>query len=78
LVTKVRNGGVSTFSRARVVNEIIAALKKNGYLKNHFAEDRLRFYFWLRKCVRSFLSTVGIYKKFQGVRNYIKNTRTSL
>jgi glycosyltransferase involved in cell wall biosynthesis len=78
LVTRVRNGGVSTIDGGRVVSEIILALKKNGYLQNYFAEDRLRFYFWIRKCVRSFLSTVGIYKKFQEVRNYIKNTRTSL
>ena len=68
LVTKVRNGGVSTFSQARVVNEIIAALKKNGYLSSLIDEPRLRFYFWIRRCIRNLLSALGLYGIFVKIR----------
>ena len=78
LVTRVRNGGVSTLDQKHVAKEIILALKKNGYLNKYFAESRLRFYFWIRRCVSSILSAMGIYKSFQEIRNYINNRKTIL
>jgi glycosyltransferase involved in cell wall biosynthesis len=64
LITKVRNGGVSTVSQARVVDEIIAALKKNNYLSSPLAEPSLRCYFWIRRNTRILLSSLGIYELF--------------
>ena len=64
LVTKVRNGGVSTVSQARVVDEIIAALKKNNYLISPLAEPSLRCYFWIRRNARILLSSLGLYELF--------------
>lgn len=68
LMTKVRNGGVSTINQARVVNEIVSALKKNGYLGNPVVEIGLRFYFWIRRKIRSLLSVSGLYGIFQRIR----------
>jgi glycosyltransferase involved in cell wall biosynthesis len=68
LVTKVRNGGVSTVNQAQVVNEIISALRKNGYLGNRVDEVKLRFYFWIRRNMRTLLSITGLYGIFLRIR----------
>ncbi len=68
LVTKVRNGGVSTISQAHVVHEIISALRKNGYLSYWGSEIRLRCYFSLRRNIRALLSIIGLYRIFLRMR----------
>lgn len=48
IVTDMRDGGVSTTTRGKTVDEIIRALKKNGYLRSFFSEFGLRSYYALR------------------------------
>jgi len=71
LVSRVRNGGVSTFDQASVANEIILALKKHGYLNNFFTEFTLRLHFCLRRWASRLLSALGLYQQFQVLRNKI-------
>jgi glycosyltransferase len=71
MVTRVRNGGVSTVSPPQVVNEIISALRKNGNLTTPFGGCRLRYYFWIRRNLRILLTKLGLYEFF------IKMCRTS-
>jgi len=75
LVTKVRDGGISTVSQARVVREIIAALKKNGHLDSSIRELRLRFYFWVRRSFRAILSASGLYGFFVLCRQKFKASK---
>lgn len=56
LVTSFRDGGVSTVNNQSVRNEIIAALKKNGFITSHIAEMKMRIYFSLRFIARSVLN----------------------
>jgi glycosyltransferase involved in cell wall biosynthesis len=72
LITKVRDGGISTINKNYVVEEIILALKKNGYLKNFFTEFSLKVYFYLRRCASRFLKIFGAYKKFDELRKKIQ------
>jgi len=74
LVTKVRNGGMSTISPPKVVNEIILALKKNGYLTNPFEELILRCYYWTRGRLRFSLSKIGLYWMLLRIRRIFKKT----
>ena len=69
LVTNVRDGGMSTLARKRVVNEIIAALKKNGYLSSVWAELGMRAYYSARSFARSILGGMGLYAAFSHFRN---------
>ena len=69
LVTNVRNGGISTRDHKRVVEEIIAALKKNGYISSKWAELRMRGYFLSRSFAKSILGGMGLYKAFSHFRN---------
>ncbi len=62
LVTSVRNGGMSTLDRARAVDEIILALKKNHLISSAWGEYRLRAYFQLRAVVKNILSGLGLYR----------------
>jgi glycosyltransferase len=71
LVTKVRDGGLSTFNQGQVANEILRALKKNHHFKSFFYEQRLRFYFLLRRVGKYFLDLLGIYKIFVWIRHKI-------
>jgi len=74
VVTRVRNGGMSTLSPPEVVNEIIFALKKNGYLTNPFEELILRCYYWARGKLRFSLSKIGLYWLLLWVRHIFKKT----
>ena len=47
-LANVLSGGVSTRNRSLVVDEIISALVKNGYLKTFLGEFRCRLYFYIR------------------------------
>lgn len=69
LVTNVRNGGISTVNQARVVNEIIAALKKNHCFGSVLDEWKLRGYFKARAWARKFLEGIGLYRVFFNLRN---------
>lgn len=69
LVTNVRNGGVSTQNQRQVVNEIISALRKNGYIASGWAERRLHVYFFMRSFAKSLLTRLGMYKIFASIRN---------
>ena len=73
LVTNVRGGGISTRDENRVVNEIIAALKKNGYIRSTWAECRMRGYYLSRSFARSLLGTLGLYEAFSRIRNQRQN-----
>lgn len=69
LMTNVRNGGISTLDRSRVVNEIISALKKNGYVSSGWAELKMRGHYALRSLVRSVLEGIGLYEVFLDLRS---------
>jgi hypothetical protein len=69
LITNVRNGGISTLDRPRVVDEIISALKKNGYVSSRWAEMELRGYYAVRSLAKSALECIGLYKVFLDIRN---------
>lgn len=69
LMTNVRNGGLSTIDRPRVVDEIISALKKNGYVSSRWAEMEMRGYYAMRSWAKSVLDSIGLYKVFLGIRN---------
>lgn len=60
LVTNVRNGGVSTQNQRQAVNEIISALKKNGYITSVWAERRMRGYFSARAFARAIFNSLGL------------------
>lgn len=69
LVSNVRTGGISTQDQRRAVNEIISALRKNGYIASGWKEARMRGYFFARSFARSLLTRLGLYKAFACVRN---------
>lgn len=69
LVTNVRNGGISTINQKRVVEEILAALRKNHYIRSGLDELKLRSYFSGRAFAKSFLRRVGLYDAFSSFRN---------
>lgn len=73
LVTNIRDGGVSTQSTERAVEEIIRALQKNGYYRSFFGGARLRFYFYIRSWLRRTLVRFGFYQMFFNIRNKINN-----
>jgi glycosyltransferase involved in cell wall biosynthesis len=68
LVTNVRGGGISTRDQKRVVNEIIAALKKNGHMTSLGAELQLRGYYLLRTCAKALLDGIGLYGAYSRSR----------
>lgn len=63
LVTRVHDGGVSTQSRAAVINEIVRALQKNRLITNGFGEGKLRAYFLARAAAKKMLKFFGLYRK---------------
>jgi glycosyltransferase involved in cell wall biosynthesis len=69
IVTNIRNGGLSdNHNRALIINEIVLALKKNGYINSHIAELKVRAYFSLRSLSRSLLKFFGAYQ----IYNYLR------
>jgi glycosyltransferase involved in cell wall biosynthesis len=72
LVTFFRDGGVSNVNQEQVKDEIIAALKKNGFISSAFGEMKIRAYFYLRACAKAILNRVGLYKAFDVARNKSK------
>jgi glycosyltransferase involved in cell wall biosynthesis len=69
LVTNVRTGGISTLNQSLVVDEIVLALKKNGYISSRWAELKMRGYFYARSLTRFILNCVGLYTMFAYFRN---------
>ena len=69
LVTNMRAGGVSTVNRDRVVDEIVLALRKNGYLSSRWSEIKLRAYYGLRKLAKSALDRAGLYRTYWQYKN---------
>lgn len=59
--TTIRDGGISS-NNPGTVGEIIAALRKNGYLQSRIGSYQLRLYFWLRSVVRRALERTGLAK----------------
>jgi glycosyltransferase len=72
VVSRIRNGGVSTGDRGRTVEEIIRALKKNGHVASRLSEFKMRGYFLLRAVSRVVLNKVGIYKAFFNLRTGLR------
>lgn len=68
LITNIRNGGISTLDRPRVVEEVISALKKNGYLASGWPELQMRGYYAIRFWARFLLDAIGMYKVFLALR----------
>jgi glycosyltransferase involved in cell wall biosynthesis len=68
VVTCIRDGGMSTVNRSLVVDEIIQALKKNGYLHSALSERKMRYYFSCRSFMKSALNWIGVYRAFVGLR----------
>lgn len=73
LVSNIRGGGISTQDQARVVNEIIRALQKNGHYSSVWAGTALRSYFAARALFRVALTRLGLYRLFFNFRNRLKN-----
>lgn len=73
LVTCVRGGGISTLDQARVVDEIISALKKNKYILSKWAEFKMRGYYFGRIFAKSILGSIGLYRAFNFLRNRLAN-----
>jgi len=69
LVTNVRNGGVSTFDRSKVIDEMVLALKKNNKIVSIWGEIELRAYFFLRLFIKSVLNIFGLYRLFTFIRD---------
>lgn len=69
LVTNVRDGGISTLDKKRVVDEIISALRKNRYISSKWAELQLRGYFLMRSFTKYILDSIGLYRIFSHFRN---------
>ena len=72
LVTCVRDSGMSTLNHKHVVDEIILALKVNGYMSSKLAECKMRGYFFMRSLLRSILERIGLYRTFFYMRNRLK------
>lgn len=73
LISNIRDGGISTRNKARVVDEIILALKKNGHIASPWAAFKMHGYFFMRSFLRNLLTTVGLYKLFFTLRNRFKH-----
>ena len=73
LITNIRGGGISTLDQKRVIDEIILALKKNGYFSSKWSEVKVRGYFFVRSFSRKVLAEIGLYKLFLNLRNRLKN-----
>ncbi len=73
LTTCVRGGGISTLDQARVVDEIISALKKNKYISSKWAEFKMRGYYFGRTFAKSILGSIGLYRAFNFLRNRLAN-----
>jgi len=71
LISKVRNGGISTKNQQFVAGEIISALKKNGYLQSYYQLNKLRTYFFIRRRARELLQFLGFYELLKFLRNKI-------
>lgn len=74
LTTNIRDGGISTLDQPRVTEEIIRALRKNGYFPNKFSEYKIRGYFFSRAILRKLLARIGLYVAFVWLRNRLKST----
>ena len=72
LVSNIRDGGISTMDHGKAVNEIIAALKKNNFIRSELGEYKIRMYFFIRSLARKFLNSLGLYKRFFALRNKLK------
>lgn len=74
LVTCIRDGGISTLDQARVVDEIISALKKNNYISSKLVEFKMRGYYFCRAIAKSILYRMSLYKAFSLLRNRLANS----
>jgi glycosyltransferase involved in cell wall biosynthesis len=73
LTTLVRTGGVSALQRHHAVNEIVRALRKNGYAKTLRDEIVLKAYFSGRATAKLMLKTLGLYGWFDRIRQSLGN-----
>jgi hypothetical protein len=65
LISRVRNGGVSTKNQRQVIGEILMALRKNNYFNYWFVEFLLRMYFLSRMWAKDLLVNFGLYDRFR-------------
>jgi glycosyltransferase involved in cell wall biosynthesis len=73
VVSNIRDGGISTLDRGKVVDEIVYALKKNNFIRSAVSEYKIRGYFFIRSFARNVLNVIGLYKLFFNLRNRLKN-----
>lgn len=64
LMTSFRDGGVSTINEYKVKDEMVTALKNNGFFSSNIAEIKMRIYFYLRITVKRLLSKLRLYNLF--------------
>lgn len=64
LVTNVRTGGISTLHQSSAVDEIVQALRKNGYLASQWDKLRIKGYFLTRTTLKILLKGLGAYDWF--------------
>lgn len=69
LITRVRNGGISTKNDNQIISEIILALKKNGHVQSFINLNTLHAYFIIRRGARQILQSLRIYDSLKSVRN---------
>lgn len=69
IITNIRDGGISALDQALATEEIILALRKNGYIPTVFSEYKIRGYFFIRAISRKLLVSIGLYTTFVRARN---------
>ena len=75
LITRVRDGGISTRNQDKVVSEIILALKKNGYMNSLFDLNKLRAYYLIRRKSKKMLQFLAVYDLLNGIRNKLQRIK---
>lgn len=63
VITRMRAGGISTHNRSYVVDEIIGALRKNGYLSTRWQILAVRAYFLARLFLRNLIEKLQVFKR---------------
>lgn len=69
LVSNMRSGGTSTMNRKIAVEEIIEALRRNGYVASRWAAFRARAYFGGRSIAKKLLHGLGLYGLFARIQS---------
>jgi glycosyltransferase len=73
LIAKFRTGGTSDSDESRVKNEIIAALRKNGFISSRLGEMKMRCYFLIRATAKYFLRRLGLHAAYLWTKRRLKD-----